>query len=416
MTEIVSFGCRLNALEGEAIRAHLTGLPETPNPDIIVINTCAVTAEAERQARQAIRRAVRERPGVPITVTGCAAQIAPSRWAALPGVTRVLGNTEKLQPESWRAQTPVQVADIMAAPRIQASPVTEFAGRTRAFLQIQQGCDHRCTFCTIPLGRGNSRSVEPDAIIAQASALLAAGHQEIILTGVDLTSYGNDLPPTPDMGHPRLGAPRLGTIATRLLAETALPRLRLSSVDPAELDEDFWALLAANPRLMPSLHLSLQSGSDLILKRMKRRHSASQAAAVIARARALRPDIAIGADLIAGFPTETEALFQETLAFVTDNAIPYLHVFPYSERPDTPAARMPAVPVPVRRDRARLLREAAISNAARYHAAFIGRTVTVLAEGDGTGRSEHGTRVRVSAEPGTLTVIRITAADAEGLA
>jgi threonylcarbamoyladenosine tRNA methylthiotransferase MtaB len=410
VTEILSFGCRLNALEGEAIRAHLAGAPETPNPDIIVVNTCAVTAEAERQARQAIRRAARQRPGVPIVVTGCAAQIAPASWSTLPGVTRVLGNTEKLTPEAWRGTAPVQVADIMTAPRVPASPVTEFAGRTRAFLQIQQGCDHRCTFCTIPLGRGNSRSVEPDAIIAQASALIAAGHQEIILTGVDLTSYGADLPPTPGMGRPRLG-----TIATRLLAETALPRLRLSSIDPAELDDDLWSLLETNPRLMPSLHLSLQSGSDLLLKRMKRRHSASQAEAVIARARALRPGIAIGADLIAGFPTETEELFQETLAFVTSNAIPYLHVFPYSERPNTPAARMPAVPVPVRRDRARLLREAAAANAAAWHATFIGRTVTVLAEGDGTGRSEHGIRVRLSAEPGTLTGIRITSADAEGL-
>jgi threonylcarbamoyladenosine tRNA methylthiotransferase MtaB len=399
MTEILSFGCRLNALEGEAIRAHLTGMAET-----IVVNTCAVTAEAERQARQAIRRAAREHPGVPITVTGCAAQIAPARWASLPGVTRILGNAEKLSAEAWRSNAPVLVGDIMTG-RIPASPITEFAGRTRAFLQIQQGCDHRCTFCTIPLGRGNSRSVEPDAVIAQARALIAAGHREVILTGVDLTSYGNDL----------ADQPRLGTLATRLLAETDLPRLRLSSVDPAELDEAFWTLLATNPRLMPSLHLSLQSGTDLLLKRMKRRHSATQAAAVIARARALRPDIAIGADLIAGFPTESDDLFQETLAFVTENAIPYLHVFPYSERPDTPAARMPAIPVPVRRDRARQLREAAARNAAAYHADFIGRAVTVLTEGDGTGRSEHGTRVRLNAAPGTLTEVRVTDADAEGL-
>lgn len=400
MTDILSFGCRLNALEGEAIRAHLAGQPET-----IVINTCAVTAEAERQARQAIRRAARERPGVPIAVTGCAAQIAPARWASLPGVTRVLGNAEKLDPEAWRAATPIMVADIMTS-RLTASQVTEFAGRTRAFLQIQQGCDHRCTFCTIPLGRGNSRSVAPDAVIAQARALLAAGHQELVLTGVDLTSYGADLP----------GRPTLGSLATDLLAETDLPRLRLSSVDPAELDEAFWSLLETNPRLMPSLHLSLQSCSDLLLKRMKRRHTAAGAAAVIARARALRPDIAIGADLIAGFPTETDALFQETLDFVATHAIPYLHVFPYSERPGTPAARMPPVPVALRRERARLLREAASRNAAAYHADFIGRTVSVLAEADSTGRSEHGIRVRLQAEPGTLTERRVTAADAEGLA
>ncbi len=401
MTEILSFGCRLNALEGETIRAHLANLPET-----VVVNTCAVTAEAERQARQAIRRAARARPGVPIVVTGCAAQIAPARWSVLPGVTRVLGNTEKLTPEAWRAEIPVQVGDIMTAPRIQATPVSEFAGRTRAFLQIQQGCDHRCTFCTIPLGRGNSRSVAPDAILAQARTLITSGHREIILTGVDLTSYGADLP----------GTPRLGAIAARLLAETPLPRLRLSSIDPAELDDDLWTLLATEPRLMPSLHLSLQSGSDLILKRMKRRHTAARAAEVIDRARALRPGIAIGADLIAGFPTETDTLFQETLDFVTTHAIPYLHVFPYSERPNTPAARMPAVPVAVRRDRAHALREAAARNAAAYHASFIGQTLAVLAEGDATGRSEHGTRVRLAAAPGTMVEVRVTQADAEGLA
>ena len=401
MSEILSFGCRLNALEGEAIRAHLAGLP-----DSIVVNTCAVTAEAERQARQAIRRAAREHPGVPIVVTGCAAQIAPARWSALPGVARVLGNAEKLDARSWRAAAPVMVGDIMQAPPIPASPVAEFAGRTRAFLQIQQGCDHRCTFCTIPLGRGRSRSVAPEAVLAQARTLMQAGHRELVLTGVDLTSYGADL----------AGRPRLGHLAARLLAETDLPRLRLSSVDPAELDEDFWSLLAAEPRLMPSLHLSLQAGADLILKRMRRRHSTAAAAAVIARARALRPDIAIGADLIAGFPTETEALFRATLDFVTAHRIAYLHVFPYSERPGTPAARMPAVPVGVRRDRARALREAARDNAAAFHAGFVGRALAVLAEGDGTGRSEHGIRVRTGARPGSIATLRITAADAEGLA
>lgn len=401
MTDIISFGCRLNALEGEAIRAHLRGLPET-----IVVNTCAVTAEAERQARQTIRRAAREHPGTPIVVTGCAAQIAPTRWAALPGVARVLGNTEKLQPEAWRAPDKIMVADIMTAGRIAASPVAEFAGRTRAFLQIQQGCDHRCTFCTIPLGRGHSRSVPPQDVVAQARTLLEAGHQELILTGVDLTAYGADLP----------GQPTLGALAARILAETDLPRLRLSSVDPAELDEDFWALLTANPRLMPSLHLSLQAASDLILKRMKRRHSRAGAAAIIARARAARPDIAIGADLIAGFPTETDALFEETLAFVREHAIPYLHVFPYSERPGTPAARMPAVPVPVRRERAQRLREAAAASALTYHRNFIGQALGVLTENDGTGRSEHGTRVHLTAVPNTIVTATIRTADAQGLA
>jgi len=293
-------------------------------------------------------------------VTGCAAQIDPAAWSALPGVVRVLGNWEKLRPESWAPDAPGGVSDIMTARETAAHLVTEFAGRARAFVQVQQGCDHRCTFCIIPFGRGPNRSVPVGAVVAQVRALVAAGYQEVVLTGVDIASYGADLP----------GSPPLGQLVRRLLALVPdLPRLRLSSLDPAAIDDDLWRLLAEEPRLLPHLHLSLQAGSDLILKRMKRRHLRADAAAAIARARALRPGIAIGADLIAGFPTETDALFGETLDFVQEAELPFLHVFPYSERPGTPAARMPAVPVPLRRERAARLREAAARNAGHFLAA-----------------------------------------------
>ncbi len=365
-----------------------------------MVNTCAVTAEAERQARQAIRRAHRERPGAPIVVTGCAAQIAPEAWAGLPGVVRVLGNADKLRPESWAADAPSAVSDIFAARETAAHLVTEFAGRARAFVQVQQGCDHRCTFCVIPYGRGPSRSVPVGAVVEQARALVRAGYAEIVLTGVDITSYGPDLP----------GAPTLGQLVRRLLALVPeLPRLRLSSLDPSGIDADLWRCLEREPRLMPHLHLSLQAGSDLILKRMKRRHSRAGALATIARARTIRPDIAIGADLIAGFPTETETLFRETLDLVAEAAIPYLHVFPYSERPGTPAARMPAVPVAVRRERAGRLRAAGAAEAARFHAGLVGRVAEVLAEANGSGRTEHFAPVRIDADPGRVVRARLHA-------
>ena len=402
MTEVLTFGCRLNTYESEVIRGHAAHLTDT-----VVVNTCAVTAEAERQARQAIRRIARERPGARIVVTGCAAQIAPDAWAALPGVSRVLGNEDKLRPENWAADAPSAVSDIMAARETAAHLVTEFAGRARAFVQVQQGCDHRCTFCIIPFGRGPSRSVPIGAVVAQARALVDAGYAEIVLTGVDITSYGPDLP----------GSPTLGQLVRRLLSLVPeLTRLRLSSLDPVEIDPDLWRLVAEEPRLLPHLHLSMQAGSDLILKRMRRRHLRVDALAVVARARAFRPDIAIGADLIAGFPTETEALFEHTLAFVAEAAIPYLHVFPYSERPDTPAARMPAVPVPLRRERAARLRQAGREQAARFHARFVGRTVSVLTEAQGRGHSEHLAPVRMEAEANRVISARITAADADGLA
>jgi threonylcarbamoyladenosine tRNA methylthiotransferase MtaB len=401
MTEVLTFGCRLNAYESEVMRGHAAALADT-----VIVNTCAVTAEAERQARQAIRKLHRERPGARIVVTGCAAQIDPASWAALPGVARVLGNAEKLKPESWIDGAPSAVSDIMAARETASHLVTEFAGKARAFVQVQQGCDHRCTFCVIPFGRGPSRSVPVGAVVEQVRALAESGYREVVLTGVDLTSYGPDLP----------GQPSLGQMIRRLLALVPeLSRLRLSSLDPVEIDADLWRLLADEPRLMPHLHLSLQAGADLILKRMKRRHLAADAATAIARARALRPGIAIGADLIAGFPTETDALFEETLAFVAGQDIPLLHVFPYSERPGTPAARMPAVPKPLRKERAARLREAGAASLRRFLAAQVGREATVLVERDGQGHSEHFLPVRVSAPPGALVRARITAATEDGL-
>ena len=381
--EILTFGCRLNAYESEVMRGHTGALSDT-----VIINTCAVTAEAERQARQAIRRAVRDRPGSRIIVTGCAAQLDPDAWLNLPGVTRVLGNEDKLKPESWLSGAPSSVSDIMTARETAPHLVTEFAGRARAFVQVQQGCDHRCTFCIIPFGRGPNRSVPIGVVVAQVRALVEAGYQEVVLTGVDIASYGADLP----------GAPRLGQLVRRLLALVPeLPRLRLSSLDPAAIDDDIWRLLGEEERLMPHLHLSLQAGSDLILKRMKRRHQRADAAASIARARELRPGIAIGADIIAGFPTETEILFRETLDLVAEAELPFLHVFPYSERPGTPASRMPPVPVAERRERAARLRAAGHRELRRFLASHVGRTVSLLTETTHTGHSEHFAPVRLHA-------------------
>jgi len=399
--QVLTFGCRLNTYESEVMRGHAATLTDT-----IIVNTCAVTAEAERQARQAIRRAHRENPAANIVVTGCAAQISPDSWASLPGVSRVLGNVEKLQAESWAPGAGSAVQNIMAARETAAHLVTEFAGRARAFVQVQQGCDHRCTFCVIPFGRGPNRSVPIGAIVAQVRALVAHGFNEVVLTGVDIASYGPDLP----------GAPALGQMVRRLLALVPeLPRLRLSSLDPAAIDDDLWRLIADEARLLPHLHLSVQAGSDLILKRMRRRHLRADALAVIARARAARPGIAIGADLISGFPTETDEMFAETLDFVAQAEIPFLHVFPYSERPGTPAAKMPAVPVAVRRERAAQLRAAGAANAKAFYATQVGRDASVLAETDGHGHTEHFAPVRIAAAPGTLLRARIVAAHDDGL-
>ncbi|MGY6769251.1 tRNA (N(6)-L-threonylcarbamoyladenosine(37)-C(2))-methylthiotransferase MtaB [Komagataeibacter sp. NFXK3] len=406
--EILTFGCRLNTYESEVMRNHAAGLD-----NVVIVNTCAVTGEAERQARQAVRRAHRERPDARIVVTGCAAQIDPARWAALPGVTRVLGNREKLEAASWSEMALGEghaVSDIMAARETAPHLVTEFAGRTRAFVEVQQGCDHRCTFCIIPFGRGPSRSVPVGAVVEQVRALVRSGYREVVLTGVDITSWGHDLP----------GKPLLGQLCRRLLALVPeLERLRLSSVDPVEIDEDIWTLLEGEPRFMPYLHLSLQAGSDIILKRMKRRHLTADAASVVARARALRPDIGIGADIIAGFPTEDDALFEQTLEFVQTNALPYLHVFPYSERPGTPAARMPAIAVPERKARAARLRAAGAQAARAFHERLRGRTLRVLMETDTAGHSEEFAPVRLVegavSGAGRIETVRPVAVDDNGL-
>ncbi len=389
MLEVVNFGCRLNAYEGEVMRGHAAA---AGFDDAVVINTCAVTAEAVRQARQAIRKARRERPQAQIVVTGCAAQIDPSGFAAMPEVDRVLGNEEKLKPETFAALAAnrgprIAVGDIMAAARAQARPVSTLSGHTRGFLQIQQGCDHRCTFCVIPLGRGNNRSLAPEALIGQACAMVDHGVAEIVLTGVDIAGYGSDLP-----GHPRLG--ELARDLLRAIPE--LPRLRLSSLDPVGIDGELWRLIAEEPRLMPHLHLSLQSGDDLILKRMKRRHSRAEAIRLCRRARDLRPGMAFGADLIAGFPTEDEAMFGSSLSLIEECGLDFLHVFAYSPRPATPAARMPQVPGSLRRDRAALLRAAGDKALARLLSAMVGTTQRVLVEAGGRGHAENFALVETS--------------------
>jgi threonylcarbamoyladenosine tRNA methylthiotransferase MtaB len=377
--EIITFGCRLNSFESEIIRDHAktAGLD-----DVVVVHTCAVTAEAERQARQAIRRARRGRPDARIVVTGCSAQIRPEAYAAMPEVDRVVGNHDKLDARLWRelaVRPRVVVRDIMSVRETAGHLVDGFDGRTRAFVQVQQGCDHRCTFCIIPYGRGPSRSVPAGEVLDQTRRLVAAGYREVVLTGVDLTSYGKDLP----------GQPTIGQLVGRLLRLVPeLPRLRLSSIDPAEVDQDLAGLVAGEPRLMPHLHLSVQAGDDLILKRMKRRHGRADVVRLCARLRALRPEIAFGADLIAGFPTETDAMFQRTLDLIDEAGLAHLHVFPFSARRGTPAARMPQVPKALRQERAARLRAAGQHAMARLLERQVGRSAQVLVERDGRGRSE----------------------------
>ena len=413
-TEIITFGCRLNRFESEIMRGHASdaGLSE-----VVIVNTCAVTAEAERQARQAIRRARRARPGARIVVTGCAAQIAPERYAAMEGVDLVLGNEEKLRAESFRNLDTVRqdgggarlrVNDIMTVRETAGHMIGGMDGRARAFVQVQQGCDHRCTFCIIPFGRGPSRSVPLGALVDQVRSLAANGYAEMVLTGVDITSYGGDLP----------GRPGLGAMVRRLLAQVPeLPRLRLSSLDPAEVDGDLMDVIATEPRLLPYLHLSLQAGSDMILKRMKRRHLRADAIDFCRRVRALRPDMVLGADLIAGFPTETEEMFADTLALIDECQLTHLHVFPYSERPGTPAARMPQVPVAERRSRARRLRDAGSARLVAFLERRVGAPARVLVEQGRSGRSEQYARVTLDrdAPAGTVVSVRILRRQGERL-
>ena len=385
-----TLGCRLNAYETEAMRRLAE---EAGVTDAVVVNTCAVTEEAVRKARREVRRLKRENPGARVIVTGCAAQTSPEVFAGMAEVDLVLGNAEKMRPESWStAFAPeterVRVDDIMSVTETAGHLIDGFGTRSRAYVQIQNGCDHRCTFCIIPYGRGNSRSVPAGVVVEQIARLAGAGFAEVVLTGVDLTSWGADLP----------GAPRLGDLVRRILKLVPdLPRLRLSSIDSIEADPALMEALG-DPRLMPHLHLSLQAGDDLVLKRMKRRHLRDDALAFVEDARRIRPDIVFGADLIAGFPTETDAMFENTLRLVDEAGLTWLHVFPYSPRPGTPAARMPQVDGRAIRDRAARLRAAGDAARARHLDAQTGRRHRVLTEAPRMGRTEQFAEVRFDAD------------------
>jgi threonylcarbamoyladenosine tRNA methylthiotransferase MtaB len=421
--DIVTFGCRLNAYESEVIRRHAeaAGLDRT-----VVVNTCAVTAEAVRQAKQTIRKIAREQPRARIVVTGCAAQVEPDAFVDLPNVGRVIGNEEKVDAAAWRAtraglqardhapdfgvgcEEKIAVNDIMSVTETAAHLVDGLEGRARAFVQVQNGCDHRCTFCIIPYGRGNSRSVPMGEVVAQVRRLSERGFREIVLTGVDLTSYGANLP----------GAPKLGTLVKQILKHVPeFARLRLSSIDSVEADCDLIDAFANEPRLMPHLHLSLQAGDDMILKRMKRRHSRGDAIAFCAALRRLRPDVVFGADIIAGFPTETEAMFQRSLDLVDECGLMHLHVFPFSPRPGTPAAKMPPVACAVVKERAKRLRAQGAAALVRHLDGEVGQRRRLLMEQDAIGRTEQFTPVRlaVAHPPGTMVDVTIGGHDGQRL-
>jgi threonylcarbamoyladenosine tRNA methylthiotransferase MtaB len=412
--DVVTFGCRLNISESETIRRHAEAA-ELDNA--IIVNTCAVTGEAVCQARQTIRRLKRERPYARIIVTGCAAQTEPETFADMKEVDRVLGNRSKLAAETWisvrsaldsgiGAEVKVTIDDLDSIRNTASHLLDGFDGHVRAFVQVQNGCDHRCTFCVIPYGRGPSRSVPPDEIVNQVRRLVDRGHREVVLTGVDLTAWGLDLP----------ARPRLGTLAKAILRNVPeLRRLRISSLDPVEVDAELMHALAGEERLMPHLHLSLQSGDDLILKRMKRRHSRADAISFCAKVRQHRPDIVFGADLIAGFPTETDTQFRNTLTLADDCGVSFLHVFPFSARNGTPAARMPMLPRPLVKERARKLREKGDTAIRRHFAAEIGRRRSVLAEGTGDeGHSEHFTRVLLARPVSRGTIVDVTISGHDG--
>ncbi|OYX15161.1 MAG: tRNA (N(6)-L-threonylcarbamoyladenosine(37)-C(2))-methylthiotransferase MtaB [Rhizobiales bacterium 32-66-8] len=410
--QMLTFGCRLNTLESEQMRAAAAaaGLERT-----LIVNSCAVTAESVRQARQAIRRAKRADPETRIIVTGCAAQTEPDSFAAMPEVDRVIGNGAKTAPDTWRAarhaldfgvgdEPRVVVDDIMSVRETALHMIDGLDRHTRAFVQVQNGCDHRCTFCIIPYGRGNSRSVPMGDVVTQVRRLVEGGHGEVVLTGVDLTSYGDGLP----------GEASLGKLVRAILRHVPdLKRLRLSSIDSVEADEDLLRALAEEERLMPHLHLSLQAGDDLILKRMKRRHLRADALALVDRMRRARPDLVLGADLIAGFPTESESQFRNTLDIVDACGLSFLHVFPFSPRPGTPAARMPQVPPELVKARARRLRDKGEAALRRHLSGAVGRRRSVLVEAGGTGRTEYFTPVRLArpVAAGQVLDLRMTGHD-----
>lgn len=382
--DIITLGCRLNTYESEVMREHAqsNGLENT-----IIINTCAVTNEAERSSRQSIRRAKKANPTAKIIVTGCSAQINPTLYKEMPEVDLVLGNQEKMLRESFvfdpqknTQEATVRVDNIMEIKETAHHLISGFENQVRAFIQIQNGCDHRCTFCTIPYGRGNNRSVPMGEILQQVKKLIQNGCQEIVFTGVDITGYGSNLP----------GNPTLGQMTKRILAQVPdLKRLRLSSVDPVEIDDDLFHLIQHEPRLMPHMHISLQAGDDMVLKRMKRRHLRQDAIDFCNKVRELRPDVVFGADIIAGFPTETDDMFQNTLNLVRDCQLTYLHIFPYSARKETPAARMPQVPMSVRKERAAQLRQAGKEQMQAFFASRVGEKSSILVEVNNKGHTEH---------------------------
>jgi len=403
--DVVTFGCRLNTYESEAIRREAAAAGVD---DAVIINTCAVTAEAVRQARQGIRRLKRERPHQRVVVTGCAAQTEAGNFAAMAEVDRVVGNEEKFDARAWTSDDKIAVSDIMAVKTMRPHTIDSIEGRSRAFVQVQNGCDHRCTFCIIPYGRGNSRSLFVEDVVAQVGRLAGNGYREVVLTGVDITSYGADLP----------GAPRLGALVKRILRDVSeLDRLRLSSIDSVEADADLLDAFANEPRLMPHVHLSLQSGDDLILKRMKRRHTRADAISFCERVRRLRPDVVFGADIIAGFPTETEAMFARSLDLVDGCGLTQLHVFPFSPRPGTPAARMPQVDRAVVKERARRLREKGEIALRGHLDREVGSHRRVLVESRALGRTEQFVPVRLAAplEPGVILDLAIKAHDGRQL-
>jgi threonylcarbamoyladenosine tRNA methylthiotransferase MtaB len=403
LPEVISLGCRLNIAESETIRTLLG------NRDAVVVNSCAVTNEAVAGTRRAIRRARRERPDAELIVTGCAAQIDPQSFAAMPEVNRVIGNADKLLPEAWAGTDAVRVSDWDAVRRDTPHLAPAFAAHVRAFVEVQNGCDHRCTFCAIPFGRGPARSAPAGAVVARVAEVVAAGHREVVLTGVDLTSYGSDLP----------GQPSLGQLLERILTHVPmLERLRLSSLDSIEIDDRLMALLIGEPRVLPHVHLSLQAGNDLVLKRMKRRHLRSDAVALVQRLKSARPEIAIGADLIAGFPTEDEAMFADTLAQLDDCDIVHAHIFPFSPRAGTPAARMPQVNPPVVRERAARLRARAAERRAVWLRGLVGTRQRVLVERPGNrGHAEAFAEVGLdrTMQAGTIADVRITAVEHDRL-
>jgi threonylcarbamoyladenosine tRNA methylthiotransferase MtaB len=410
--DVLTFGCRLNIFESEVMRRHAE---EAGLSDLVIVHSCTVTAEAERQVRQAVRKARRENPAKRIVVTGCAVQVDPARWTGMAEVDHVVGNEDKLKPLTWTSlagEGPerVRVGDIMAVKAMAGHLVPGFDGRSRAFLQVQNGCDHRCTFCIIPYGRGPSRSVPVADVVAQTRMLVEQGYRELVVTGVDITSYGKDLGEAPTLG---------GLLKAVLRDVPELPRLRLSSIDPAEIDDDLLELIEGEPRLMPHLHLSLQAGDTMVLKRMKRRHSRDDVLALTRRLRGLRPDLVFGADIIAGFPTETDGMFENTRQIVAEAGLTWLHVFPYSPRQNTPAARMPQVEPALRKERAAILRAEGAEAVARFYAGEQGRVRELLVERGGAGHTRHFAPVKLAANDdlaaGALIDVRITGVDGQVL-